>query len=520
MYILHPSDGTVSRLYRAHEDHSNHGGNVPRGISAPIKVIILQLFKDGIRKPKEIMRVLEEKGEKVPSKSQLGNHLVYVRKIVLGDTTISFGELEAWAKSKELIPEDPDIPFATSFEGSANLGDDSNYFRLALTTSRLASIAGKSKLVQSDATYKLVYQGFPILITGTTDAARKFHPSVLAVTTTETEGDFSFLFLALSGAVQKTTGKLFEPDILVADAAAAITNGFTASFGKEPRRVHCWFHVIHNVDKKLFIIRDVERRKEMRQDIVQLQTCTDESQFSCGVNLFETKWENEEPDFLNYFKANWLNHNRNWYEGFSLKTPSTNNGIEAVNRTLKKENTLRERLPLSRFLTVAENIVRSWSKSRDPSDPNHLPFSTDPNPGLPLWTAAFHWASMKIDIMQDIGEESTFYVRPTAATSRSKLSSLVSKKKKMDERKNWTSLEEFFQSKNSVWKITGMTKESYLQAVCTCEGWLKKDICKHTLGLAVGLKFCEVPHAAKDIPIGQKRKRGRPSKAKRALIRQ
>jgi hypothetical protein len=46
------------------------------------------------------------------------------------------------------------------------------------------------------------------------------------------------------------------------------------------------------------------------------------------------------------------------------------------------------------------------------------------------------------------------------------------------------------------------------------------DTCKHIFGLAGRLGYDKFPAVAKNIPIGQKRKRGRPSKCKKALIRQ
>ena len=43
-------------------------------------------------------------------------------------------------------------------------------------------------------------------------------------------------------------------------------------------------------------------------------------------------------------------------------------------------------------------------------------------------------------------------------------------------------------------------------------------MCKHIIGLAIRLKSAKPPPAAKDVPIGEKRKRGRPKQAKKALI--
>ncbi|RNA41809.1 hypothetical protein BpHYR1_017721 [Brachionus plicatilis] len=48
---------------------------------------------------------------------------------------------------------------------------------------------------------------------------------------------------------------------------------------------------------------------------------------------------------FNTFKVN-----DGWYEGLQLFTPSTNNSLEATKRISKNEDTLRDRLVLSRFV--------------------------------------------------------------------------------------------------------------------------------------------------------------------------
>ncbi len=55
---------------------------------------------------------------------------------------------------------------------------------------------------------------------------------------------------------------------------------------------------------------------------------------------------------------------------------------------------------------------------------------------------------------------------------------------------------------------------------CNCPSGLKKPSCKHVLGIRILLKKVKVPDEAKNIPIGAKRKRGRPAKAKKALLHQ
>ena len=56
--------------------------------------------------------------------------------------------------------------------------------------------------------------------------------------------------------------------------------------------------------------------------------------------------------------------------------------------------------------------------------------------------------------------------------------------------------------------------------VCNCAYYLKNNLCDHCLGLAVILEFASFPDEAKSIPIGAKPKRGRPARAKKALLTQ
>ena len=49
--------------------------------------------------------------------------------------------------------------------------------------------------------------------------------------------------------------------------------------------------------------------------------------------------------FLNHFKDQCIDRNPGWYEGFSNgNIPSTDNGLESTNKTIKETHTLRERM--------------------------------------------------------------------------------------------------------------------------------------------------------------------------------
>ncbi len=43
-------------------------------------------------------------------------------------------------------------------------------------------------------------------------------------------------------------------------------------------------------------------------------------------------------------------------------------------------------------------------------------------------------------------------------------------------------------------------------------------MCEHVVGIVIGLNYCKPPPAAKGIIIGEKKRRGRPVKVKKALL--
>ncbi len=75
-------------------------------------------------------------------------------------------------------------------------------------------------------------------------------------------------------------------------------------------------------------------------------------------NQFKENKKKILDDITEYFENEWLTVLDSWYEGYNgAFTPSTNNQLEATNKVIKDERTFRERHTLSRFLTVASDIV-------------------------------------------------------------------------------------------------------------------------------------------------------------------
>ncbi len=87
-------------------------------------------------------------------------------------------------------------------------------------------MASKSTHIHADATYKLIWQGFPVLVVGTTDYDKAFHPFGLAVSSNEKTEDFEFMFKALKKGVELIGKQPLKLSALISDASMAIKNGF------------------------------------------------------------------------------------------------------------------------------------------------------------------------------------------------------------------------------------------------------------------------------------------------------
>ena len=103
----------------------------------------------------------------------------------------------------------------------------------------------------------------------------------------------------------------------------------------------------------------------------------------------------------------WLSTQQNWYEGIAEYTPSENNGLESHNLVIKKEETFRERMPLSRFLHQSLQAVEKWSKQYETNDKIFIDVSTI---ALSQWTEAYQWAkSNKIVTSKTLDNSIEYY---------------------------------------------------------------------------------------------------------------
>lgn len=137
-------------------------------------------------------------------------------------------------------------------------------------------------------------------------------------------------------------------------------------------------------------------------------------------------------------------------------------------------------------------------------------FDKTPTIGLPLWTEAYKWVKKNKPIKRNVeGAGSICYKFAAGEAQVVKDWTLLSK---------WTTFKDFKERFQLGWKTYIQDADEWMNGSCSCPSYMKQFVCKHIVGLAIRLKFVTPPIEAKALPLDQKRKRGRPSKAKKALL--
>lgn len=179
----------------------------------------------------------------------------------------------------------------------------------------------------------------------------------------------------------------------MSDAAPAIKNAFLEVFGFDTTVRMCWAHAIKNIKKKVEQTVDKKNRKDIMQDIYALHDASSQEIFNAASQAFIVKHASK-TSFIKYFEQEWLIKNPNWFlGGAATPSPTTNNALEAFNKSIKDHNTMRERFPLSRFLTVASEMVTHWS-----NDINENSFPETHNIELKEWTKGYCWAKQNVKV--------------------------------------------------------------------------------------------------------------------------
>ena len=225
------------------------------------------------------------------TKQQLSNYLKVLKEKLFGSYTISLSEVRQYCENNIAIPDDLDKVYVCGHEifendnqRASTTGLDAT-IRIFFSTRRLLMLASNeyTSHIAVDATYKLVWQGYPAMMIGSTDRGCHYQPFGFAVCTNEETVDYKFIFETL-----KRVAPRFQPTAMVADASPAITAGFIRVYG-EQKRIMCWIHMMRNAKKYLMGI-PVKQKIEIIADIESLQLSANENMFEKACSLFVRKW--------------------------------------------------------------------------------------------------------------------------------------------------------------------------------------------------------------------------------------
>lgn len=468
-------------------------------LSDEAKASIKRHFDNGL-KYKQIRDELIRENIQLPSTSKMNNFLANLRRQKYGQATLSLSELRNVLQSSTNVPDNMDDAYVVDF----NINDDGNAkMKFFVTSKTLLRNAVDTKLVCADTNYKLLWQGFPVHITGTVDINKKFHPFGISVTDTEELDDFRFMFESLKKGVALNFDSELNCKVLMSDAYPAIGNAFKEVFGSNKLILMCSAQMKKATKFKVDKLIPKAYRDEILHDVDMLQLSQTPNIFEKASQFFLAKYKMYE-EFVEYFKQQWLIMHPNWYEGAApLKTPSTDNALETFYRSLKNEKSLRERLPLEMFMKLLFDWIKSWGEAYT-SGENIV--CTTQCVNTSLLTEGYQWLYSNKRTIKNI--DGSVMV---PAGDQADLAD-------WNKINQWESFDEFKQNAFLGWTTVVPEGGNWINGSCTCPGYYKEFLCKHIVGIAMRHKYLAVPIDAKIVPTSSQRKRGRPPIAKRALL--
>lgn len=428
----------------------------------------------------------------------------------------NLGDLSEWCGINSEFPSNEDQAFVIAHECSPVSGNEM-HFRFCLSTPvMLRKFIGLNQIC-IDATYKLNWNNFPLIIVGTVDRMNKFHPLVYACTSNERTEDYEFVFTSIKIAVQSFYGETFEPTTLITDGAIPIRNAFDLVYISADLGIMCFPHVLRNVMKQPFIVKT--NKPLIISDIKKVQQASNRAMFDMMCKLLCAKWDSLEPIFIAYFKKQWMDKLSNWFEGSANYTPSSNNGVESHNASIKRKITLRKRLPLNQFLVAIKQLTETCSKQ---FSTGIRQIATEPNIIREMMVnAAFMCQSQFKCFKVKCSNENTIVFVVPSQTNCEEINANEKHYRSLVNRQ-WKSFDEFITHGFQKFYIVKVSVSAWKnESTCTCVCFFKKNICKHVIAIAMREKLIAIPNTANPTLLNQnKRKQGRTNNAKKALEHQ
>lgn len=146
-------------------------------------------------------------------------------------------------------------------------------------------------------------------------------------------------------------------------------------------------------------------------------------------------------------------------------------------------------------------------------NPNYKYFHSKPNISLDDYTISYQWNQLKKEIKKvDLGNQRYYCTlssdKPQELTTQDYIDFIT--------KDSWDSYDDFKTHSKQIRYMT-LNAECWELSTCSCFKWSKDYVCKHMLSLCYRKKCFDYPIEAKNVMIGENRKRGRPKKTASAL---
>ena len=275
-------------------------------------------------------------------------------------------------------------------------------FLAIFATKRSLSLLSKSDILHVDATYRLNWNRYPVMIVGVSSAQGKFFGSFAVLSSHEDTEAWKEIY----SFVHRQD---IHPRYRMADGAQSITKAGEEVFSdcedcRESERLMCWSHVHRAITPQLKSLRllNKEVANDLLSDIEEIQWSANNSTFSSLVNLLEEKYSSNVRlsaevrqalnNFFTYFRSVWVGSKEHqWYEGAHIGS-SNNQGIEGKNRDIKASHTFRSKAPLGSFCDTMLRMVHEWSlEDSSLLDGERLKILFTQPLGLKMRTAGYSW---------------------------------------------------------------------------------------------------------------------------------
>ena len=499
-------------------------------------------------RPKVMLRELRDincfDGQTEPSQIQIYNKIAHLKKIMnLSENLLTTFQLRQKVQEHTDIPDNDIQGFVPHYiiEDDADNEGDAR-FVIVYSTKRLLEAITKSDTAHWDATYRLVWQGYPVIIGGVSSETN-FFGTMVVLTSHEDTNAWKHIFNYVHSVLN------IHPRYLMADGAQSITKACYEVFATCEKcqnilRLMCWSHTHRAILPQIKRIKSKEIEKSLLKDIEEIQWSANMFTFDKMIDLVEEKYVKSKAidhtviksleDFFSYFRSTWVHSKEKyWFEGAHPFGSSNNQGIEGQNRDIKASFTFRKKMPLGSFSDCVLKMVHEWSLSTKYSTigvDRKQKLWNNPD-SLKLRSNGYNWfmdhksnsnyAEIKIAGKQikTLKENvSSIWAIPSSKTK--KLDSTLKElgKERLATRfeiPSNTSFDKVMEVRNSC----HLVEQSGQDFFCDCFEGIRGRLCKHSVGLLYKTGTIEVDHDVRSKPLGAKRKRGRPKKLPSCLTR-